>query len=410
MNAKISTVAYNQKRQAMKLIVLFGLVSLCADMVYEGGRSVNGPYLKTLAANAAMVGLIAGIGEFLGYGLRIVSGYFSDKTRAYWIFTFSGYGLIVCIPLLSLTGVWQMAAILITMERIGKALRSPARDTILSSASKQVGTGFGFGLHEALDQVGAILGPLIFTFVFVFGPSAGKTISDYQKGYGLLWIPLGLMVACLILAYQRLPRPQELEVSVKKEEPDKLSKVFWLYTTFTFITTLGFVNFVLLGYHFKARHILSDSQIPLFYALAMGIDALVALAIGKAYDVLKKRRNSPHAGLDTLIVIPLFSLLIPICAFSQNYFLVLAGVFIWGIVMGAHETIMRSSIADITPLAKRGSGYGIFNAGYGLAMFLGSALMGVLYEHHLTQLILAAVFLELLSLPIFFLLRQEARK
>jgi len=411
MNTRASIEFNKQKRQALHLILLLGLVSLFGDIVYEGARSVNGPYLKTLAANAAVVGLVAGIGEFLGYALRLFSGYFSDKTKAYWIFVFLGYGMLVTVPLLSLAGIWQIAAILIVLERIGKALRSPAADTIVSLGSKQIGTGLGFGLREVMDQIGAITGPLIFTGLFMFMGTKDITIADYQRGYGLLWIPFLLVIICVILAYIRMPYPAQLENSIKKEQgSDRLSKVFWLYTLFSFVATLGFANFVLLGYHFKAQRIIPDAGIPFFYAVAMGIDAVVALSIGKIYDVLKNKKNNEKAGLNTLIIIPFLSLLIPIFAFSKNYILALIGVFIWGVVMGAHETIMKSAIADLTPLEKRGTGYGIFNTVYGLAMFIGSALMGLLYEYSIPALIGVATALEIFAIPLFFIMRREALK
>lgn len=397
------------KKTALQLIILFGLVSLFGDIVYEGARSVNGPYLKTLGASAAMVGLIAGLGEFVGYAIRLVSGYFADKTRAYWVFTFLGYGLLISVPLLSLTGVWQVAALFIVMERLGKALRSPAKDTIVSTAAKQVGTGFGFGLQEVMDQIGAICGPLIFAGLFWLMGTQQKTILEYQKGYAFLWIPFILVMICVVIAYIRVPEPQKLESSSKPvPEADKLSKTFWLYTLFTFITTMGFVNFALMGYHFKARNILSDAQIPFFYAIAMAIDGAVALAIGKTYDVFKTKRNNEKAGLITLIIIPFFSIFIPICAFSTNYNLAVISVLTWGVVMGAHETIMKSAIADITPLAKRGTGYGIFNTGYGLAMFIGSFLMGILYERSISALIIISVALEIAAFFFFFIMKKEA--
>jgi MFS family permease len=401
----------NKRKTAFQLILLFGLVSLFGDMVYEGARSVNGPYLKTLGANAAIVGLVAGLAEFLGYAVRLASGYFSDKTRAYWLFTFIGYGMLVSVPLLSLAGVWQVAVVFIIMERLGKALRSPARDTILSQATKQVGTGFGFAIAEVLDQVGAISGPLIFTMLFISLGKGDRTIADYQHGYSLLWIPLILVLLCIILAWRRVPNPEVLEIPViKSPQADKLSKVFWIYTVFTFVTTLGFANFALIGFHFKAKHVLTDAQIPLFYALAMGVDAIAALAIGRAYDIFKARRDNEKAGLITLIVIPVLSLFIPAFVFSTKFSLVLAGAIIWGIVMGAHETIMRSAIADLTPLKKRGTGYGIFNAAYGLAIFIGSAITGLLYEYSIFAVIFISIAVEIAAIPVFFIMRKEALK
>lgn len=399
------------KRRAMQLIILFGLVSLFGDIIYEGARSVNGPYLKTLGANAVLVGFIVGIGEFLGYAIRLVSGYFSDKTKAYWIFTFVGYGLLVSVPLLSLTGVWQVAALLMVSERLGKALRSPARDTIVSQAARQVGTGFGFGISEVMDQIGALTGPLIFSVLFFLTGPRPKGAADYQKGYGFFWIPLLLLILCVVIAYRKVPHPEQLEdTKPRASVPDTLTRTFWLYTLFTFVTTVGFVNFALMGYHYKTTHLVSDAQIPFLYTIAMAVDGIVALGIGKAYDILKHKSRNNNGGLAALIIIPLFSVFIPLCVFSGAHAIIIAGAVIWGIVMGAHETIMKSAIADITPLKKRGTGYGVFNTSYGLAMFLGSVSMGFLYERSLNWLCAAAMLLQVVALVIFFVLRQEAAK
>ena len=405
----METVTVNHRKAAFHLIVIFGLVSLFGDIVYEGARSVNGPYLKTLGVSAAVVGFIAGLGEFIGYAIRLVSGYFADKTKAYWVFTFLGYGMLISVPLLSLTGVWQVAALFIIMERFGKALRAPARDTLVSQASKQIGTGLGFAISEVMDQIGALTGPLILSGLFLVIGTHGNEIAKYQKGYSLFWIPFILVMACVTFAFIKIPNPEKLEMAVKKApEPDKLSKTFWLYTVFTFITTMGFVNFALIGYHFKAKNVLSDAQIPLFYAVAMAVDGIAAWFIGTHYDRLKKRSNNEKAGLGALLIIPLFSIFIPVFAFSLNFTFALISAIIWGVVMGIHETIMKSAIADLTPMKKRGTGYGIFNTAYGLAMFVGSAAMGLLYDHSIAAVIAVAIALQIFSIPVFFLMRKEA--
>ncbi len=398
----------SHKKKAFQLIILFGLVSLLGDTVYEGARSVNGPYLKLLGTNALAVGFVAGVGEFLGYGIRLLSGYFADKTKSYWFFTIAGYGMLASVPLLALTGFWQIAALLIVMERIGKALRSPAKDTILSQAAKQVGTGFGFGLNEAMDQIGAIAGPLLFTFIFIRDRAAIKGLADYQHGYGLLWIPFALLMACVLFAYFKVPDPAVLEV--KKNDAEKLPKIYWLYAGFSFFATMGFVNFVLMAYHFKSKNVLSDAQIPLLYAVAMGIDGLAALVIGKVYDRMKEKQKHEWAGIGTLLLIPVLSLVIPFLCFSTVPWIVIVSVLLWGIVMAAHETIIRSAIADITPLKKRGTGYGILNAAYGLAMLTGGVLMGWLYERSLTTLVFGVAAIELISLPFFFAMKKEVLK
>jgi len=383
------------KRLAFQFIILLGIVSLFGDVTYEGARSITGPYLATLGASASIVGLVAGIGEFVGYALRLASGYLADRTKAYWVFTFLGYGLLIFVPLLAFAGYWQLAAIFIILERMGKAIRSPARDTILSYATKEVGRGWGFGIHEALDQVGAIIGPLIFSLVFLLN-------GGYREGFTILWIPALLTLAILALAKRKVPAPEKLELpsqTDKQNHKGKLPRVFWLYTLFTFFSVAGFANFQLISYHLKVQSVIPLVQIPIFYAIAMGVDALVALIIGKTYDKI---------GLTSLLAAPLLALPIPFLAFSYSYSLVLIGIVLWGMVMGIQETIMRAAIADLTHIERRGFAYGIFNTAYGASWFLGSFIMGMLYDFSLSYLILFAIVMELISVPVLVLVRRAA--
>ncbi len=379
----------------MYFIILLGIVSLFGDVTYEGARSVTGPYLATLGASAGVVGLVAGIGEFVGYALRLASGHLADRTKAYWLFTFIGYGLLLSIPLLAFAGYWQLAAVLIILERMGKAIRNPARDTMLSYATKKVGRGWGFAVHEALDQIGAIIGPVAFSLVLLFHGS-------YNEGFTVLWIPALLTLAVLALAKKKFPAPQKLEApgeTSRQGIQTKLPRVFWLYTIFTFVSMAGFAHFQLISYHVKVQAIVPDAQIPIIYAISMGVDALAALLIGRTYD---------RIGLISLLAVPLLTLPIPFLAFSHSYSLVLIGMALWGVVMGIQETIMRAAIADLTPIERRGFAYGIFNTAYGAGWFLGSALMGLLYELSINYLILFAVVMELISIPLFLLVRRAA--
>ena len=402
-------VIFGDNAKAFKIIILFGIVSLLGDIIYEGARSINGQYLQTLGASAAIVGLVAGLGEFLGYGLRLFAGYFSDKTKAYWFFTILGYGLLASIPLLALAGVWQIAALFIIIERIGKAIRNPARDTLISHAAKTVGTGWGFAVHEFLDQIGALLGPLLLAFLFFSFGTGTKSLAEYQYGYSTLWIPFILLMAVLFVAYFIYKNSQKFETT-KKQKTEKLSATFWYYTVFTFITTIGFINFVILGYHFKAKNILSDSQIPLFYAAAMIVDAIFALVIGKLYDFVKTKRKNESRGLLLLIIIPILTATIPVFTFLPSIYLVFLGIVVWGAVMGAHETIMRAAIADITPLNKRGTGYGIFTAAYGFAALVGGAVAGILYDYSLSSLIAFVIITQVFSVFMFLFMKKQIGK
>ena len=379
----------------MYFIILLGIVSLFGDVTYEGARSVTGPYLATLGASASVVGLVAGIGEFVGYALRLASGYLVDRTKAYWLLTFIGYGLLLSIPLLAFAGYWQLAAVLIILERMGKAIRSPARDTMLSYATKEVGRGWGFAVHEALDQIGAVIGPIVFSLVFLFH-------GGYREGFILLWIPALLTLVVLAIARKKVPSPQKLEApgeTSRQNIKDKLPRVFWFYTIFTLFSVAGFANFQLISYHLHVQAIVPDAQIPIIYAIAMGVDALAALLVGKTYD---------RIGLISLLAVPLLTLPIPFLAFSHSYSLVLIGMALWGVVMGIQETIMRAAIADLTPVERRGFAYGIFNTAYGAGWFVGGALMGLLYELSINYLILFVVVMELISIPLFFVVKRAA--
>lgn len=412
MSAKKETSENSNKRfsPAVTVILIFGVISMLGDIVYESARSANSQYLNLLGISAAKVGLVFGIGEFLGYALRLLAGMMSDKSGKPWLFMFIGYGMLLSVPVMGLTMQWDFLVILILMERIGKALRNPAKDTVLSGvAENQVGIGFAFGLQEALDQLGAFLGPLVFTAIFYFTGKNG--ISEYQAGYKLLIVPFVILMMFLWFAYQKITREELLpSAQNKRYQNEKLEPVFWIYTIFTFFCTAGFINFSTIGYHLKANELMSDGKITLLYSLAMIVDAVAALIVGKAYDRLKEKTGKKTGGILVLTVIPLITLVLPFLTLSNSTILITAGIVLFGIVMGTHETIMRSAIADITPYRKRGTGYGIYNSAYGLALLAGAALMGMFYDMKSIPLILAyTVFVEIIAIAIYVKMKHAIK-
>jgi len=395
---------------AVTVIILFGVISMLGDVVYEGARSVNSQYLNLLGVSAAKVGLVFGVGEFLGYFLRLIAGVLSDKSGKYWAFMFVGYGMLLVVPLMGLTMNWNILVILILTERIGKALRNPAKDTILSQvAENQVGLGFAFGLQEALDQIGAFAGPLIFTAVFYFTGKNG--IAQYQEGYQWLFLAVVLLMLFLTYVYRRINRDALIPAVTKREfQTEKLKPMFWIYTAFTFFCTLGFVNFSTVGYHLKDKGLMSDTDITLLYAVAMIVDAVAALLVGKAYDRIKIKTGRKTGGLLVLTAIPFITLLLPFLTLSKSIPLIVIGMTIFGVVMGTHETVMRSAIADITPFNKRGTSYGVFNTAYGLALFGGAALMGWLYDLNQTWMIMAfSGVSEVIAVLLYFRMNRMIR-
>ena len=385
------TYAKNSKESAFKFIILLGVVSLFADMTYEGARSITGQYLAILGASGTVVGIIAGFGELVGYALRLVSGYISDKTGRYWLITIFGYMVnLLAVPLLALAGRWEIAAALMISERIGKAIRTPSRDAMLSHATKEIGRGWGFGLHEAMDQIGAMLGPLIVAAVLY-------AKGGYKTSFGILLIPAILALSVLLVARHLYPRPRDLEPEAVPLETKGFPRVFWIYLAAIALIAAGYVDFPLIAYHFKKVSITSDNWIPIFYAIAMGVDALAALLFGRLFD---------RIGISTLIFAALVSSIFAPLVFLGGFYSAIIGIALWGIGMGAQESIMRAAIANMTPINKRGSAYGVFNAGYGIFWFLGSALMGILYDISIPALIAFSVIAQLASIPFFMMVKR----
>ena len=361
---------------------------MLGDLVHESARSVNGQYLSLVGLSATQVGLVFGLGEFLGYALRLLSGAWLDKSKHYWLFLFVGYGVHLVIPLMGLTTSWGWLYTFILLERIGKALRSPAKDTILSAvAENQIGLGYAFGIQEALDQLGAFLGPLIFTALFYFVGSSGLEV--FQLGYQLLVIPFIILMVVLVLVHRKFVREALTPQVDTSQKPPRLQPIFWIYSAFTFFVAFGLINFSLIGYHLKTQEIVSDGMVPILYAVAMAVDAFVAIFIGKGYDRLKRQLGHKTSGVLILLIVPVLTAFVPLLTLSHSVGMLWVGMALMGVVLGAHETVMRSAIADITPFSKRGIGFGIFNTVYGLSLLLGSLLMGWLYDLEQQPIIVA---------------------
>jgi MFS family permease len=373
---------------ALKFIVILGIVALFSDLTYEGARSVTGPFLAQLGATGTIVGFVAGIGELIGYVLRFFSGFISDKTGRYWTVTITGYCInLFAVPLLALAGNWQMAAALIVLERIGKGIRTPARDALLSHAASVTGSGWGFGLHEALDQTGAVLGPLMIAAILYLGGSL-------RQGFVTLLIPALIAITVLITAWRLYPHPQELESSTVALDTKKLSRSFWFYLASMACLAAGFADFSLIAFHMAKIPTITKEWIPVLYSIAMGVDAIAALVFGRLFD---------RFGLKVLIIISLLSSMFAPLVFLGSFPYVIAGMCLWGISMGAQESIVRAAVAGMVSKERRGTAYGIFNTGYGIAWFAGSALMGLLYDVSIPVLVIFSIFIQLMSIP--FLLK-----
>lgn len=377
---------------ARNLIILLGLVSLFADMTYEGARSITGQYLAILGASGALVGFVSGLGEFFGYTLRFVFGYLTDKTGRYWLFTFIGYTLnLIAVPLLAFAENWQMAATLIVLERFGKAVRSPSRDAMISFAANVTGRGWGFGLHEALDQMGAIFGPLLISFALFIK-------MGYQESFLLLAIPALIALCILIITRILYLHPQELEPTTTLPEASVFSSNYFLYMLASGLVALGFIDFPLIAFHLEKQSLLPTVWMPLLFSLAMAFDGVAGLILGRWYD--KK-------GIIALVIATLITALFPLFVFQDNPVWIFLGIILWGVGLGSQETIMRALVADLVRPEVRATSFGLFNLSFGVFWFIGSVICGQLYDLSIPLLMAFSCLAQLLAVPLMWKLKKQ---
>jgi MFS family permease len=384
----------NIAKLAFRFVLIVGVVNMFADFTYEGGRSIAGPFLGSLGASAAIVGFVAGLGELMGYGLRFVSGYFADRTHKYWLFVFAGYIInMLAVPALALAGNWPLAASFIVLERTGRAIRRPNVEAMISHAGKSIGQGWVFGLNEALDQTGATVGPLVVALVLYLH-------GGYHRAFALLLIPALLCLGTLAVARFLHPHPEELEGrSAQALRTKGFSKSYWLYVAAAALMAAGFAHFSLISFHFQKAGTVPQDVIPVVYAAAMASGALAALLLGRLLD---------KVGFGTALVAFVLSALAAPCVFLGGLAFAFVGMILWGIGVGAQDSVLKAVLTGVIPPEKRGVGFGLFDSCFGVAWFLGSAAMGLLYDKSVFALIAFSVALQLAALPVFVFARQRA--
>jgi MFS family permease len=384
------------RASARSFVLLLGVVSLLGDMTYEGGWSIVGPYMATLGASAAVVGIASGFGELVGYAVRLLSGVTVDRTRGYWPIAFFGYVVnMLAVPALALAGSWPVATALVIAERFGKGVRVPPRDAMLASAASRLGAGWAFGVHEAMDQTGALLGPLAVALVLFIG-------GTYQVAFAVLAVPAFASLAVLSIARRRFPHPERTGEEQRGAVTDR--RGFILYTIFASLTVAGFAHFSLISYHITVQRLLSEPLVPLFFAIATGVSAIAALLAGLAFD---------RVGLASVLFVPVVTAITPFLVFASSPLALGAGLVLWGIVLGAQESTVRAAVAHLVAPGSRATAYGIFNTAYGVAWFIGSAALGIAYDRSIPAVIAISVGTQVLALaaaiPVFASRRSDPR-
>lgn len=379
-----------------RAVFAFGLVSLCADMVYEGMRAMAGPFLGSLGASALTVGLITGAGEGIALVLRLVTGVWADRSHNHWRLTVLGYGMTaVCVPLLAVAPFiggagLAVAAILILLERTGKAIRSPAKSALLARMASSTGRGKGFAVHKAMDQVGAFSGPLLLAAV-------AAATGVIWPGFALLAVPGALSLLLLAQLRRRAPIVTEPEgEAADGPEPapassalvaigraaigSDLPRTFQLFSLAAALMTAGLMTFGVISFRMVDDGLVLAAAVPLVYALAMAVEAVAALGTGHLFD---------RRGSRILLVVPVLVALVPLCVFASQLWLVLVGVVVWGVAYGIQDSTVKAYVADLVPAPRRATAYGVFAAVQGLGALAGGGLAGALVTGHVP--VLAAV-------------------
>lgn len=399
----------NKKKisQAMLFIIFFGIVSLFSDMTHEGASSIRGAYFTILGASAGAIGFVSGLGELIGYSMRYVFGRIADKRKNYWFMTIFGYVIdVLAVPALALVGEngWIAAAILLIIQRMGKAIKKPAKDTIMSFAASQEGVGKSFGIQEMLDQIGAFLGPVLLYLVMLF-KTTGTTFEIYSTCFAVLAIPGAITIIMLLITRKKFPNPENFEPEAKEFVPFEMKKSFKYYIMGISLFAFGFIDYSLVIMHIsrnftsiagglaETSSIINSGTIPLLYAGAMLVDAVAALVFGYMYD----KKGVKVLVLSTIISAP-FSAFVFL---GKSVPMVIFGVVLWGIGMGAQESILKAAVTTMVPKSSRATGYGIFECSFGIFWFLGSWLLGVLYDVSVPVMVVVSVVAQIAAIPMY---------
>lgn len=400
----MSTQGKKRLSGAMAFITLMGIVSLFSDMTHEGARSILGEYLNLAGASAATIGFVSGIGELCGYSLRLLSGFAADKTKRYWTLVIAGYTMqVLAIPALALIpeNGWVAACALVIIERIGKAIKKPAKNTLVSFAASEVGTGKGFAYQEFLDQFGAFLGPVML-FIIASVKETSSLFSTYRVCFAVLGIPALITILLVVFSKIKYPHPEMFDTAEEETVKFRFQRSFVLYMAAICLFAFGFADFTLITLHAAKTQAFPTSTLSLLYAAAMAVDAFAALYFGWLFD---------KVGLKALIVSTLCSTFFACFVFlTGDPVLMGIGIIMWGIGMGAQESIIKAAVSRIIPRSMRSTGFGIFETGFGVAWFLGSWLLGALYDIDPVWLAAVSVAVQALAIVFYILCIRQQKK
>lgn len=346
-----------------------GFVSLLMDTSSELIHALLPLYMVgALGASVFVVGVIEGFAEALALMIRVFSGYWSDALRKRKSLVVAGYALSavskLAFPLASTLGVVVAARF---VDRVGKGIRGAPRDALIADLAPATLRGASFGLRQALDTVGALLGPLVAVVAI------GYFVGDFHKAFWLATIPAALCVVLLIVGVREPGAPAVgAGERLSWRDARRLDRRFFIVTTIASVLTLARFSEAFLV--LRGQDVgLGTLGAPWVMVAMTAVYAAVALPAGRLAD--KGHTNALLAfGMAALITSDI------VLAVAANTPGVLAGAGLWGLHMALTQGLLAALVAATAPADLRGTAFGVFNLASGVALLIASTLAGYLWQ------------------------------
>jgi predicted MFS family arabinose efflux permease len=298
----------------------------------------------------------------------------------------------MAVPALAFAGSWRVAAALLLAERVGRAIRKPTVEAMLSYTTGELGKGWVYALNTALDELGATVGPLLIALILFLR-------GNYRTGFATLVVSAVLALGALTAARVVFPLPADLEKG-RTATAKGFTRAYWLYMLAAACFAAGLMSFEFISFHLSSTNVVTGQWIPLFLALSTGCGVLASLILGKLYD----RKGLPVV-IGAVLVSSLFSPLV----FFGGFVPALVGLLLWGVGYATQDTLFKALIAGVLPEGKRNAAFGIFYAGYGVGWLVGSTAAGLLYGWSRLAVVVFAMAAQVISLPVFIAAGRASR-
>lgn len=356
-----------------KNIFFAGITSLLTDISTKMIYSIMPLFLLSIGASKTELSLIEGIAESTASLLKAVSGYISDKIGKNKVLMLIGYGMTAIItPIYSLVVNPIQVLILRFIERVGKGVRTAPRDSLIAAYAEENKTGRSFGFHKAMDNCGAIVGPLLAYFILLFFNTSSKTINTHVAKVIFLIAGIPAILGILVITFYIKDIQKNKEDLPNKITHKDFSKRYYFFLLIIFVFTLGNSTDTLLLV--KASDIgFAVANIPLLYLVFNVVSVIFAVPAGSLSDKI---------GRENLIILGYFIYSVVYFGFGMtNSKITLVMLFVlYGLYSASTDSIQKALVSDLTDKNKKGTALGIYNSLLGITLLPASLIAGTLYD------------------------------